>query len=57
MATTDTAPLASPAPVVGSPASGPGLPQRRSRPLNQYWDVMTATWRTVAVIPAPRQGD
>lgn len=60
MVTTGTLPLPSAAPGVGflgSPSTEPGRSQRHTRPRNQYWDVMTASWQTAAVIPAPRRGD
>jgi hypothetical protein len=52
--------LTAPAPEVAappSPAAELDRHPRRTRPMNQYWDVTTATWRTVSVIPTPRIGD
>jgi hypothetical protein len=32
-------------------------PPRRSRPRSEYWDHLTASWRTAGPIPAPRRGE
>lgn len=47
MSTTDTAPAQVPA--------RPAQPPRRSRPLTEYWDFRTASWRTRDPIPVPRR--
>jgi hypothetical protein len=60
MVTTDTVPRPAPAAEVvapGSPSSHADRGLRGTRPRNQYWDVVTASWRTGVVIPTPRQGD
>ena len=38
-------------------ARAPDGPPRRTRPLTQYWDYRTASWRTRDPVPAPRRGD
>ena len=43
-----------------SAPAAPVRPQpvvRRTRPMNEYWDVFSASWRTRPVIPTPRTGD
>ena len=30
---------------------------RRVRPMTEYWDVFSASWRTRSVVPTPRSGD
>jgi hypothetical protein len=30
---------------------------RRTRPSTDYWDHLTASWRTVGPIPVPRRGE
>ena len=30
---------------------------RRTRPMNEYLDVFSASWRTRPVVPTPRTGD
>jgi hypothetical protein len=39
-----------------TPAPAP-VQRRRSRPLTEYWDFRTASWRTAAPVPVPRTGD
>ncbi len=48
MSTTDTAP----AQVTARPDHAP----RRARPLTEYWDFRTASWRTHQPVPMPRRG-
>ncbi len=45
--------------VESNPAPAPVEPvrHRRTRPLTEYWDYRTASWRTRDPIPAPRRGD
>jgi hypothetical protein len=31
-------------------------PPRRVRPRSEYWDYLTASWRTAGPIPVPRRG-
>jgi hypothetical protein len=32
-------------------------PARRTRPLTEYWDYRTASWRTASPVPVPRRGE
>jgi hypothetical protein len=39
-------------------ATRPRPVQHRSRPLTEYWDVFTASWRrNTPTVPQPRSGD
>ena len=42
--------------IEATPATAPAQ-RRRSRPLTEYWDFRTASWRTAGPIPVPRRGD
>jgi hypothetical protein len=32
-------------------------PPRRSRPRTEYWNYVTASWRSAGPIPVPRRGE
>jgi hypothetical protein len=51
MATIETDRLATPV------ATNEERPLRRARPSSEYWDYVTASWRTPGAIPQPRRGD
>jgi len=38
------------------PTTAP-VQRRRTRPLTEYWDFRTASWRTAGPVPVPRKGD
>ena len=45
---------------MSAPTAAPARPRpvvRRPRPMNEYWDVFSASWRTRPVLPVPRSGD
>ena len=45
---------------MSAPTAAPVRPRpvvRRARPMNEYWDVFSASWRTRPVVPTPRRGD
>lgn len=44
-------------PTTVAPAQEPGRRARRTRPLTEYWDCRTASWRTASPVPAPRRGE
>ena len=42
---------------MSAPAPVRPRPIVRRRPMNEYWDVFSASWRTRPVVPTPRSGD
>jgi hypothetical protein len=42
---------------VVEPRASEAAGHRRTRPLTEYWDYRTASWRTRDPIPVPRRGD
>ena len=53
----EQAPAPAPAPVARYPWPEPWRSFRGARPRTEYWDVVTASWRSRGPLPRPRPGD